>query len=214
MKVVELFDTLLKQFTELSYKKDILHARQEFQRYAGVIQDNVTFYIEKLDQFLSWYILDYELDRVELSPLEFYYEQNLSSMDTETLNSVLSLKYAKQRLLKIKYIKNNRLYVYDMFSSENFIVNDKEYNRLLKKGDILSARLYKEGMYYYFLKGVLNHPEESFNYIENKVKFLKYLDYGYIEAFLFRLLLMRLKAEEYSYLDIKSLYSDKPLIHF
>lgn len=214
MKVEKLFASLLLEFTNPKYEADILRARQEYQQLTGIMKDDFPIYLEKLDQFIDWYILEYELLDIELSPLEYYYQKNISNLKTDEVDAILSLKNTLFSLFKI--VKNkHKLHFKDLVKGDEYIINNAhDYSLVLQKGDIVTARIYKHKNSYLVMKGILAHPEQSFRYIEKKIAYLRYLDRDYINTFIMRLSLMRLKIEEYSYLNVKEIYTDKPKINF
>lgn len=196
-------------FFEKKFPEDLNQARVEFVRLTGPFDEEHDHFESKLDDFRNWFLFFY--GRKKFKKLETVKDFPEVSKHYEYLTSgIFSVFYVSQ-------VKNDFIYLKDLFTARDYRVQDSVAALSLSKGDSVQTSVYyKDKNIFELGLSVIIHPAESFSYIKKKIKEVeqaqkKGIDSLGKEQLFEKLMSMRYQFFKYKQLEIKQIYSDSPL---
>ena len=214
MELRQVFEKILKEFTEGPYRPETEKAKYEFFAVSGAIHEDHVNFSERINLFLDWYVFDRKLDAEDLTPLEFFYEKYGASFTEEEKVFFEGMNNFISSIFFVKSVNKERVKVKDLFTGQTYKVCDNYVMNLVDKGDVFQGRLIPLKDKNLFSRGFCFHPQETVGYIKAEIKKIKNMGYVYHAAFMARLALMKLKTEEYSHVPVDHIYSERPRVKF
>jgi hypothetical protein len=214
MEFRECFEKVLEEFSSGAYREQIEKGKHEFFSLSGVVHEDSTLYLERMNLFLDWYIFDRPLDAEDQTPVALFYDRHHERFNSDEESFYGGMTKTISSLLIVKNVSDDSLVVKDMFLGKRYKVGDNYMLSLVNKGDIFQGRLVPVKRGYVFAKGFCFHDQDARNYIEAEIKKIKNMTKQYHQAFMMKLALMKVKVDEYSHVPIKNIYNEQPKIRF
>jgi len=210
----EAFEKTLQEFSDGLYLPEIEKAKYEFFAASGVIHEDNSNFLERINLFLDWYVFDRKLDNDDLTPLKFFCEKHGASFTQEEKDFLEGMNNFISSVFFVKSVNKERVKVKDLFTGQVYKVSDNYVINLVNKGDVFQGRLIPLNDKNIFSRGFCFHPQETIGYIKSEIKKIKNMGHVYHTAFMARLALMKLKTEEYAHVPVGHIYCEKPKIRF
>ena len=160
---------LIKIATNPPYSKNLLAARQEYQKYAGDIYDDDKSYENQMALFLEWYIFD----RIDPAHGKTVLQLIINNGKGETLDPLKNINEFISHihgLFIIKKIKDHSVRVINLFDNEQYDVVEPSGKLYFSKNSIFEGRLLAYKNSYYFTGNFCFHPEDSKKFIKSEIK--------------------------------------------
>ena len=162
-------DYLIKIATNPPYSNNLLTARQEYQKYAGVIFDDDKYYVNQMALFLEWYIFD----RIESTHCQTVLELIINNGKGTSLDLLKNINVFTSHihgLFIIKKIKDHSVKVINLFDKKQYDVAESLGKLYLSNRSIFEGRLLIYENSYYFTGNFCFHPEDSKKFITSQIK--------------------------------------------
>lgn len=211
MTIQPYLDRILETYSQGSRYHEVRKAKEEFFQRAGKVAEGSEMFEHQMQAFIDWYLFDRTLEGVDLCPVKmfvFEFDQKLPPEEAEIYREITKSVHSLYEFLKIK---GNDVYLKDMVSGEKYVVEESEITKGFTKGDIFEGRLIRFQNRYVFGGSFIFHPQEVRSFIKKQIKAVRYLDAHQRLKLLHRLSVMKLKTEQYSHIDVKFIYTEKPL---
>lgn len=212
MKEVEkLIEKILNHFAGKDFLEELEKAKKEFFDHAVMDQDRTDQYELRMNQFFDWYFFSRKLSNFGQTPLEACLLVRELRFDERELALLDQLKKNIHSLFEYLKVKNKDIYIKDILKNMKIVVKDSNVLFGFNEEEIFEARLiYVEG-HWQFMKGFCFHPFSVKKIIHTEVKkFRKNTDLD-PENFIFKLMKMRYKFEQYKHVDPQMIYSQEVL---
>jgi hypothetical protein len=160
---------LIKIATNPPYSNNLLTARQEYQKYAGVIFDDDKYYVNQMALFLEWYIFD----RIESTHCQTVLELIINNGKETSLDLLKNINVFTSHihgLFIIKKIKDHSVKVINLFDKKQYDVAESLGKLYLSNRSIFEGRLLIYENSYYFTGNFCFHPEDSKKFITSQIK--------------------------------------------
>lgn len=207
----EVLDRLLTLYTSDQYSDEILRAKVEFfERSIPSVDDDTTQFNLRMSQFLDWYLFTRKLTAPGLTPIEFALQDKMfpkRDSDTEHFKSLLNAIHSIFEFVKIK---ENDIYIKNLFTGDKIVVKDSDMNAGFNKDDLFSVRIIPHENSYVFARGFCFHPQDAKRYILKEVKAHKKKAPEEKELLLLKLLRMKNKIDQYKHILPKYIYTNEP----
>jgi hypothetical protein len=207
----EFLDRILQAYSTGSRYDEVRKAKEEFFHRAGKVAEGSDAFEQQMKCFVDWYIFDRNLEGADLCPVKMFVVENKNTLPPEELKIFTDLTKGVHSIFEFLKMKGNDVYLKDLFSGENYVVEDSEINRGFTKGDVFESRLIRFNDRYVFGGSFVFHPVDCKSYIRKQIKRIRYQDYSQRLKLIHRLATMRLKTEQYSHIDVKFIYTDQPM---
>jgi hypothetical protein len=211
MNIKGFLDRILHAYSEGVYYDQVKRAKEEFFSKAGRVAEGSENFDAQMDAFLDWYLFDRPLDKVEICPVKMFVVEHAEKLPADELKIFQGMTKSRHSLFELLKVRNNDVYVKDLFDSEKYIVEESEINKGFTKGDIFEGRLIHFGDRLVFGSSFVFHPREVKSFISKEIKKIKYLDDKQHLKLLHRLATMRLKVEQYPHIAVEHIYTESPL---
>lgn len=206
----EVLDRLLTLYTSDEYADEILKAKVEFfERSIPSVDDDTAQFNLRMSQFLDWYLFTRKLSGPALTPIEFALQDKSfpkRDSDTEHFKSLLNASHSVFEFIKIK---DNDIYVKDLFTGDKVVMKNSDVNAGFNKDDLFSVRIIPHGDTFVFAKGFCFHPLEVRKYILKEIKANKKAPQEEKEKLLLKLLRMKNKVDQYKHILPKYIYTNE-----
>jgi hypothetical protein len=168
----ELLDQLFEFAAKTIPSDQILEAKKAYQKETGEIYEDDNSYNSRMALFLEWYLFDnYNLENSKTT-LEIMLDNYFKFISNEKLEIYKSFTKNIQGLFIVKKIKNETIKVIDLFTDENYLVQEKDSRLFFRKNDIFQGRLIFFQEQYYFTGNFCFHPVNAQDYIKREVKLI------------------------------------------
>ncbi len=211
MTLQDCIDKILSIYTTGEYYEEVKRAKQEFFERAGKVAEGSDKFEGQMNAFLDWFLYDRPLDKSEICPVKMFVFERLNEVDEKDRPIFEELTKSIHSLFELLKVKNNDVYVKDLFAREKYIVEDSEINAGFTKGDIFEGRLIKIRDKMVFGSSFVFHPTDCRTYINKEIKKVRALDQRQHIKLMHKLAMMRIKSEQYSHIDVKHIYTLNPL---
>lgn len=206
----EVLDRLLTLYTSDEYADEIIKAKVEFfERSIPSVDDDTTQFNLRMSQFLDWYLFTRKLSGPALTPIEFALQDKKfpkRPTDTEHFKSLLNSTHSVFEFMKMK---DNDIYIKDLFTGDKLIIKNSDVNAGFNKDDLFSVRIIPHQDTYVFAKGFCFHPQEARKYILKEIKTNKKAPQEEKEKLLLKLLRMKNKVDQYKHILPKYIYTNE-----
>jgi hypothetical protein len=203
-------DPVIQMFTTGDYYKEVFNAKQEYFDRAGVVYEDDQEYENRMSTFMDWYIFDRELPGIDLPPIKFYFRKMKESFSADETKIYEDFCNTIHSIFYLNKIKNETLYLKDLFSKKSYEVKDFEMNKGFVNGDIFEARLIPLQGSYEFSRGFCFHPVEMEKFILGEIKKVRYQERSRQTKLILQLAAMKLKHARYQHINIKHIYTFEP----
>jgi hypothetical protein len=210
-EVEKLIEKILNHFAGREFAEELDKAKKEFFDHAVMDQDRNDHYELRMNQFFDWYFFSRKLSNFGQTPLEACLLVRDLRFDENELLILATLKKNVHSLFEFNKIKGKDVYLKDVI--KNIKITAKNSNVLFgfNEEEIFEARLVQLNGQWQFLKGFCFHPVSVKKIILTEVKkFRKNTDLD-SESFIFRLMKMRYKFEQYKHVKPEMIYSQEVL---
>jgi hypothetical protein len=214
MEFKNCFDNIVKEFSTGKYGTQIQKAKQEFFSLSGTVYEDSREYIDRINLFLDWYVFDRNLDEEDLTPLKMYIFMHDKNIDEEQKGLLQGMDTSVSSLFIVKELRRDSVKVKDMFTGIKYEVHDDYFLSFVHKGDIFQGRIINIGKKKIFGVGFCFHYPEAESYIKGEIKKIRNMERSYHLDLMMRLALMKVKTVEYPHVDVRDIYSTKPLVRF
>ncbi len=160
---------LIKAATNTPYSKNLLAARQEYNKYTGDIFDDDKSYENRMSLFLEWYIFCY-IDPTSDETVLKLIINNDKKIPPDILKTISSFDSNIHALFIIKKIKKNSVRVLNLFNNEQYDVVEPLEKFYFCKNSIFEGRLLSHEKSYYFTGMFCFHPDDSKIFIKHEIK--------------------------------------------
>lgn len=209
--IEKIIEKILNHFAGKEFSEELEKAKKEFFDHAIMDQDRADQYELRMNQFFDWYFFSRRLSNFGQTPLEAcLLVRELRFTDSELI-LLHTLKKNVHSLFEFIKIKNKDVYVKDIIKNTKILVKDSNVLFGFNEEEIFEARLILIEGHWQFLKGFCFHPVSVKKIIHTEVKkFRKNTDLD-PEAFIFKLMKMRYKFEQYKHVKPEMIYSQEVL---
>ncbi len=209
--VEKLIEKILAHFAGKDFTDELELAKKEFFDRAVMDQDRNEHYELRMNQFFDWYFFSRKLSNFGQTPLEAcLLVRELRFVDSE-LMLLGVLKKNVHSLFEFSKIKGKDVYIKDVIKNNKIVVKDSNVLFGFNEEEIFEARLIHVDGNWQFLKGFCFHPFSVKKIILAEVKkFRKNTDLD-PESFIFKLMKMRYKYEQYKHVKPEMIYSQEVL---
>jgi hypothetical protein len=171
-----MFRKILEELFEFAAKAipsyQILEAKKSYQKETGEIYEDDSSYNSRMALFLEWFLFDNYITEKLLSPLEILIKENSLSISTERLENYKIFTKSIQGLYIVKKIKNETIKVINLFTDENYLVQEKDSGLFFRKNDIFQGRLILFQEQFHFTGNFCFHPNKTHKYVKQEVKLI------------------------------------------
>lgn len=210
MKVQDFLDQVLKRYSEGNFYEEVKRAKAEFFERVGQVGEGSDRFESQMKAFVDWYLFDRPLDKSEISPVKMFVFDHKAELSEEDFQIFSNLTKTLHSLFELLKVKDCDVYVKDLFSGEKYIVEDSDVHAGFNKGDIFEGRLIFFKDRYVFGNAFTFHPSQVRSFIGKQIKKIRSLDHAHHLKLMHQLATMRLKAEQYSHIDVKHIYNESP----
>lgn len=211
MLVSEALDIVLEKYAAGDFYEEVKSAKEEFFNRAGKVAEGSELFEGQMKAFLDWYLFDRPLNKHDLCPVKMYMFEEGKKLPEEVKAVFEGLTRSVHSIFEFLKIKNADVYVKDLVSKEKYMIEDSEIQLGFTKGDIFEARLIPSGDRFIFGESFIFHPVSCKSFIKKQIKQIKYLDSKQQLRLIHRLSIMKLKTKQYAHIDVKHIYTDKPV---
>lgn len=211
MAVHEYLDQVLEAYSKGPYYDEVKRAKAEFFDRTGKVAEGSEKFEGQMKAFLDWYLFDRPMDKAQLCPVKLYLIEKKTDLDEEDKQVFEKLSDSIHSLFELQKVRNTDVYLKDLVSGEKYIVEESEINQGFTKGDVFESRLLKYNERLVFGSSFTFHPREVRSFILKQIKQVRYLDDNHKLKLFQRLSSMKLKTDQYPHIDVKHIYTDKPL---
>ena len=218
MKYIELIDTLMQFFSDGSYKDEAISAKDEFCRFAGVMDEMAADYEMKFNQFADWYLFTRPLSENGITPVRLQAQANPLKASDEDLPFYTNLANSRHSLFLYLKTSKNDLHVKDLFSNYKLVIKDSPVLHGFEKDSPFEGRLIPLNDSFMFSNCFCFHPTESKKYIQAQIKVVNKMhdteQESAREALIMKLFQMKYKYERYRHVAITEVYNDESRVKF
>ncbi|MBL7545496.1 MAG: hypothetical protein JNL11_16880 [Bdellovibrionaceae bacterium] len=209
--IEKLIEKILSHFAGKDFVDELEMAKKEFFDHVIMDPDRNDQYELRMNQFFDWYFFSRKLSNFGQTPLEAcLLVRELRFVDSE-LALLNVLKKNVHSLFEFAKIKGKDVYIQDIIKNNKIVVKDSNVLFGFNEEEIFEARLVQFDGKWIFLKGFCFHPFSVKKIILTEVKkFRKNTDLD-PESFIFRLMKMRYKFEQYKHVKPEMIYSQEVL---
>jgi hypothetical protein len=211
MKLQDYLDKVLDTYSKGEYYDEVKRAKAEFFSRAGQVAEGSDKFEAQMNAFLDWYLYDRPLEKSQICPAKMFMFDHLDKVDTNDHVIYHDLTKSIHSLFELLKVRGGDVFVKDLFTGEKYIVEDSEINAGFTKGDIFEGRLIKFRDKLVFGNSFVFHPKECRSFIVKEIKKVRSLESKQHLKLMHRLAMMRNKAEQYSHIDVKHIYTESPL---
>jgi hypothetical protein len=211
LSVQHYLDKVLATYSQGARYEEVRRAKEEFFNRAGKVAEGSEQFELQMKAFIDWYLFDRPLDQVDLCPVKMYVLEYGKTLPPEEVAIFQDVTQSIHSIFEFLKVREEDVFLKDLFSGEKYVVEDSSINRGFTKGDVFEARLIRFKDRYVFGGSFIFHPVECKSYIKKQIKKIRYLDEKQRLKLMHRLAAMRLKTDQYSHIDVKYIYTDNPL---
>jgi hypothetical protein len=212
MLVDEYLSRVIEAYSKDDFYGEIKEARDEFFRATGNVAEGSEHFEAKMNNFLDWYVFDRPLKTLQIAPIKAFVQDHTKQMSEEEKAVFEDFSQSKVSVYELLKIKDNDLYVQDLFDREKYVIEETDLASGFTKGDIFQTRLLRYRERFLLGNAFVFHPREAKSFIQKQIKKIKYLKDTHRLSLLHKLSAMKQKAEQYSHIDVKYIYSDEPIL--
>lgn len=202
----ELIEQLMSEFAAKDFAEEVLEAKREFFDRAGILDELATDYEMKMSQFVDWYLFIRPLKNKGMTPIDV-----AVTREGATSEALTNLKNSIHSLFEFIKVKNEDVYVRDVFSGEKYIIKKSPITLGFNRDELFQARLIPTGDSFQFSNAFCFHPAAVAKIMLKEVKKVRRLDVAERpkakEELLVRWFKLRYKHEQYKHVDVRDVYS-------
>ncbi len=204
-------DRVLEAYSKGAYYEEVKFAKEEFFERAGRVAEGSEVFETQMRAFLDWYIFDRPLKIHDVAPVKMFVLEHVDTLTEEDQQIYIALAKSVHSLFELTKVKGSDIYIKDLFDGVKYVVRESEVNTGFSKKDLFEARLIEIGDRLYFGNSFIFHPGETRPFVLKQVKSTRYLESKEKLKLLHKLASMKLKTDQYSHIDVKHIYTEKPL---
>lgn len=207
----KLIEKILSHFAGPQFQEELEKAKREFFDHAVMDQEKSEQYELRMNQFFDWYFFSRDLSNFGQTPLESCEMVRELRFNADELQILSILRNHVHSLFEFHKIKGQDVYIKDIFKNEKIIVKNSNVLFGFNEEEVFEARLIKINSQYQFLRGFCFHPNTVKKIILSEVKKFKKNPDLDPEQFMFRLMKMRYKYEQYKHVKPEMIYNQEVL---
>ena len=211
MKLQEYLDRILAVYSKGDFYDEVKRAREEFFNQVGQVAEGSEKFESQMNAFLDWYLYDRPLEKSEICPVKMFVFDHLKNVPSDQHEIYHDLTKSNHSIFEMLKVKGSDVYLKDLFSGEKYIVEDSDINLGFTKGDVFEGRLIRFKDRLVFGNSFVFHPKEVKSFINKEIKKVKSLEPKAHLKLMHRLAMMRIKADQYSHIDVTHIYTESPL---
>lgn len=206
-KYYELINKILQHFAGESFHEEVRFAKGEFFDNSGILDEHSEQYELRMSQFFDWYFFTRQLKGFAQTPLESSFLSRALRFSAEETALIEKLKLHKHSIFEFIKVKNNDVYLKDLFRNEKFVVKQSPWTHGFDSDELFEARLIPFEDTWMFAKGFCFHPLDAQKYILSEVKKHKKDPDLDVEDTMLKLIRMRYKFERYRHVKVDMIYT-------
>ena len=203
---------IVEVYSSGDFYEEAKRAKAEFFRVAGEVAQGSDQFETKMNNFLDWYLFERPLSNQEITPVKAFLLDFSAELSLGEKKVFEDLTESRNSVFELLRIKDQDLYVRDLFDKEKYVVEDYDLAGGFTKGDIFQGRLLRFQDRYVFNDAFVFHPKEAKKFIQKQIKKVRYLKEVHRLKLMHSLSAMKIKSEQYGHIDIKHIYSDEPIL--
>jgi hypothetical protein len=207
----EFLDRILSAYSKGDYYEEVKRAKDEFFERTGKVAEGSETFENQMRAFIDWYLFDRPLERSQLCPVKLFTLEHRNELEPGELEIFESFAQSIHSVFELLKVRQDDVYLKDLVTSEKYIVEESEISKGFSKGDVFESRLLKYRDRLVFANSFIFHPPECRSFIQKQIKQVRYLEPAQKLKLFQKLASMRLKTEQYPHIDVKHIYTDKPL---
>ncbi len=211
----DLIDEVMLHFSQKEFEQEAAEAKSNFHKSVGIFDEESLDLEAKINLFMDWYIFYRQLKSNNKTPVETLCDGDTDFVAKEEYNHLIkNICSSRHSLFEFIKVKADDIYVRDLYSGYKMVLKKSPFTIGFSKNEIFSARLFPYDDTFVFSKAFCIHPPEAQKYIQKEVKKIKKLKEDEMlkarEEFIFRLIKMRFKIDQYKHIKLEDIYTNKP----
>lgn len=200
---------LITFFNKEDYIEDLAIARSDFEKAAGIIDEDADNFEAKTRQFHDWFLYTREI-KAGKTAVEIASQSRDFLEEKPFLVNASASRHSLYELLKVK---KDIIKVRDLFTKEKLKVKNNYMALEYHEGDLFEARIIEHEKVMQFTGSFCFHPEEAKKYILKQVKPIRKIKEepqrkAEIKKLIFKLFRMRHKLNQYKHLAAGKIYAE------
>lgn len=186
-------------------------AREAYGRYevtVGAVYSDDRSYETRMASFLEWFVFTQQANDKGETILDVYRDEMARGSDLE-LAMIDALKNHIQDVFIIKSVKNEKIKAAALYANRNYIFNDEERARMLRKGDMFAGRIVKFEENWHLTNSFCQHPSATLKFIKKEMKRIRKNGGKGIEDFFFQLTSMSVRWERSRQIEVSEIYKSR-----
>ncbi len=200
---------LITFFNKEEYIEDLAVARSEFEKAAGIIDEDADNFESKTRQFHDWFLYS-ENTKTGNTAIGLASEDGHFREEKDFLVNASAARHSMFELLKVK---KDIIKIRDLFTKEKLKIKNNYMALEYHVGDYFEARVIEHEKVMQFTGSFCFHPDEVKKYILKHIKPIRKikdddLKKVEIKKLIFKLFRMRHKLNQYKHLSADKIYAD------
>ena len=166
----QFLEQLFKFAAESIPSDKILAAKKDYQKETGEAYEDDKSYSTRMALFLEWYLFDNYQEKSLKTIHEVLLEESSEAWDSDQIKIYNDFNENIQGLFLVKKVKGASVKVLNLFTSEIFLVQEKESGLIFRKNDIFQGRIISFQEQYHFTGNFCFHPEKTHKFIKLEVR--------------------------------------------
>lgn len=211
MNLRNYLDRVLETYSTGPYYEEVKEAKEEYFERAGRVAEGSEIFETQMRAFLDWFLFDRPLKLREVTPVKMFVLEHMDKLPPEEQEVYVAMAKSVHSLFELQKVKNSDIYIKDLYDGVKYVVRESDVNTGFTRKDLFETRLIKVKDRLFFGNSFIFHPAETRPFIQKQIKATKYLSNKEKLELLHRLAGMKLKTDQYSHIDVKHIYTEKPL---
>ena len=201
-------DRLTTFVSAAEFESELVSAKRDYFRKTGEVFEDDELFEMRMSSFFEWFLFDYRLAAVSLTPAELFVEREQANLSEEDRVHYRNLSHTQHSLFEVGKLKPETIHLKDVFSGKPVQVFERRKPVGIDSGDILEARLLRSNDdKLMFSPAFVFHPRDARRRILKMVKAHKKSGLP-PEDLIYRLAYLRLKLDRYKHVRAETIYSE------
>lgn len=206
----EQIDKLLTYFNE-KHEDALKLAREEYGELVGKVHEDDSFYEERIQLILIWFLLERPFNEEGRHPIDIYADTIGYSLPQNERETIRRLREAEKGIFEILKLKPKQqcMILFDLFERRKIKVTERRSLVGYSKGAIFEGYLVKKGDDFFLLDSLTYYPPIIKPALVKKLKELRKSGVESIRPFLMHLQKLWMQHKRYSHVDPKRIFSEE-----
>lgn len=211
-------DKLMQHYTGASYLPEVKAAKEDFFEKAGTFDETTPDFELKMAQFTDWYLFTRPMSGSGRVSIEMVLDDPQFRVSDGERSLYLNLRNSLHSLFEFLKLKGEDVHIRDLFTGFKYVIRQSRVTQGFNTDEYFEARLIPHEGGFVFSSLFCFHPAPVSKFILKEIKRVNKLPEEEQalarEELISRLFRMKNKHEQYSHLDIHSIYSNDSKLRF